>query len=103
MLDADGGTPVIFYRKDRIIYMRGGEHLEERRLNPNSPTRRVFAARCNAVMFMDFTKGHRLSLYRNRFGAAGRNADHGMSGAAMARSRTACQIMQDFQEASCGS
>ena len=69
VLDADGGTPVLLYRKDRIRCARGRELLEERRLKPDSPTRRVFATCCNSAMFMDFTKGHWLSLYRNRFGA----------------------------------
>jgi hypothetical protein len=67
--DADGGTPFILYRKDRVRCVSGLEHLEERRLKPDSPTRRVFATCCNSAMFLDFTKGHWLSLYRNRFAA----------------------------------
>jgi hypothetical protein len=47
----------------------GREHLEEYRLKPDSPTRRVLAACCNSAMFGDFTKGHWLSLYRKRFPA----------------------------------
>jgi hypothetical protein len=69
VLDADGGTPLVVYRKDRIRCVRGREHLEERRLDLKSPTRRVFATCCNSAMFADFTKGHWLSLYRKRFGA----------------------------------
>jgi hypothetical protein len=69
VLDADGGTPFVVYRKDRIACVSGREHLAECRLNPNSPTRRVFATCCNSAMFLDFTKGHWLSLYRDRFGA----------------------------------
>ena len=69
VLDKDGGTPIILYRKDRITCVQGCEQLRECRLKPNSPTRRVFAACCNSAMFMDFTKGHWLSLYRRRFGA----------------------------------
>jgi hypothetical protein len=45
----------------------GLEYLEEHRLKPESPTRRVVATCCNSAMFLDFTKGHWLSMYRNRF------------------------------------
>ncbi|MDB5923931.1 MAG: hypothetical protein JWN13_2867, partial [Betaproteobacteria bacterium] len=40
---------------------------EERWLKPDSPTRRVVATCCNSAMFLDFTKGHWLSMFRNRF------------------------------------
>jgi hypothetical protein len=69
VVDADGGTPLVVYRKDRIRCTQGREHLQERRLKPESPTRRVFATCCNSAMFADFTPGHWLSLYRKRFGA----------------------------------
>ncbi|WP_424630276.1 GFA family protein [Bradyrhizobium sp. SYSU BS000235] len=66
MLDADGGTSFVLYRKDRVHCVTGQEHLEERRLKPSSPTRRVVATCCHSAMFLDFTKGHWLSIYRNR-------------------------------------
>lgn len=69
VLDADGGTGVILYRKDRVQCVTGQEYLGERRLKPDSPTRRVVATCCNSAMFLDFTKGHWLSMYRNRFPA----------------------------------
>jgi len=69
VLDADGGTSVILYRKDRVKCVKGHELLEEHRLKPESPTRRVIAACCNSAMFLDFTKGHWLSMFRNRFPA----------------------------------
>lgn len=62
----DGGTAYCLYRKDRVRVALGGETLEERRLSPSSPTRRVVATCCNAPMFLDFTKGHWLTLYRDR-------------------------------------
>ncbi|HEY1560227.1 MAG TPA: hypothetical protein VGF71_04975 [Caulobacteraceae bacterium] len=62
----DGGTDYCLYRKDRVRVSFGGEHLEERRLTPSSSTRRVVATCCNAPMFLDFTKGHWLTLYRDR-------------------------------------
>jgi hypothetical protein len=66
VLAPDGGTGFILYRKDRVRCAMGQEHLEERRLKPDSPTRRVVATCCNSAMFADFTKGHWLSIFRNR-------------------------------------
>jgi hypothetical protein len=67
VLDPDGGTGLMLYRKDRVQCIMGLEHLEEHRLKPESPTRRVVATCCRSAMFLDFTKGHWLSMYRNRF------------------------------------
>ncbi len=66
VLDPDGGSCVIVYRKDRVQCVMGMEHLQEYRLKPESGTRRVVATCCNSAMFLDFTKGHWLSMYRNR-------------------------------------
>src|SRR5690348_848430 len=43
VLDPDRGTSVILYRKDRVQCVTGCQHLEEHRLKPDSPTRRVVA------------------------------------------------------------
>jgi len=67
VLDPDGGTGVILFRKDCVQCVKGLEYLEEHRLKPKSPTRRVVATCCNSAMFLDFTKGHWLSMFRNRF------------------------------------
>ena len=67
LLDPDSGTSLILYRKDRVQCVVGQEHLEAHRLKPASPTRRVVATCCNSAMFLDFTKGHWLSMYRSRF------------------------------------
>jgi len=66
---ADGGTDYVLYRKDRVQCVTGQEYLEEHRLKPDSPTRRVIATCCNSAMFLDFTKGHWLTMHRNRFPA----------------------------------
>lgn len=66
VLEADGGTDFILYRKDRVRCTKGGERLQEHRLKPDSPTRRMVAGCCNSAMFLDFTKGHWLTLYRGR-------------------------------------
>jgi hypothetical protein len=65
-LAEDGGSDYVLYRKDRIRCSQGGQLLEERRLKPDSPTRRMVARCCNTAMFVDFTKGHWLTLYRGR-------------------------------------
>jgi hypothetical protein len=69
VLNPDGGTDYVVVRKDRVQCVTGQELLREHRLKPDSPTRRVIAACCNSAMFLDFTKGHWLTLYRNRFPA----------------------------------
>jgi len=69
VLNATGGADYLLYRKDRIKCVAGQAYLEEHRLKPESPTRRVLATCCNSAMFADFTKGHWLTLYRNRFPA----------------------------------
>jgi len=66
ILDADGGTDFVLYRKDRVRCVRGVERLEAHRLKPESPTRRMVATCCNSAMFLDFTKGHWLTVYRAR-------------------------------------
>jgi hypothetical protein len=65
-LAEDGGSDYVLYRKDRVRCSHGGNLLEERRLKPDSPTRRMDARCCNTAMFVDFTKGHWLTLYRGR-------------------------------------
>jgi hypothetical protein len=66
VLDASDGTPVTLFRKDRVRPVRGADLLAEHRLKPDSPTRRVVATCCNTTMFLDFTKGHWLSVYSGR-------------------------------------
>ena len=62
----DGGTECVLYRKDRVRLVAGAELLEDHRLVPESPTRRVRATCCQSAMFLDMTKGHWLTLYRSR-------------------------------------
>jgi hypothetical protein len=66
VLDHDNGTDFVLYRKDRVRCVQGGERLQTHRLKPESPTRRMVATCCNSAMFLDFTKGHWLTLYRAR-------------------------------------
>lgn len=65
-LAEDGGTDYVLYRKDRARCIQGGELLDERRLKPDSPTRRMYARCCHTAMFVDVTVGHWLTVYRGR-------------------------------------
>jgi hypothetical protein len=65
-LAEDGGTDYVLYRKDRVRCVKGGDLFEERRLKPTSPTRRMYARCCSTAMFLDFTKGYWLTVYRGR-------------------------------------
>ena len=63
--DADGGTWMALYRKDRHRVVRGGERLERTKLKPKSGTNRVVARCCNSAMLVDFDAGpHWISIYR---------------------------------------
>jgi hypothetical protein len=66
VLAEDGGTDYVLYRKDRVRCVKGRDLFEEQRLKPESPTRRMYTRCCNTAMFLDFTKGHWLTVYRGR-------------------------------------
>lgn len=63
MLEPDGGTPFVLYRKDRVRFTQGVELLREFRLTTASSTRRVVAGCCNTPLFLEFKGGHWLSIY----------------------------------------
>ena len=63
----DGGTPFVLVRKDCIAPTAGQDHLAGFRLNPDSPTRRAVATCCNSPMFLDFQRGHWLSVNAARW------------------------------------
>lgn len=63
VLDSNGGTRFVLYRKDRVDFAKGAELLKEFRLTPESKTRRVVASCCNTPVFLEFQSGHWLSLY----------------------------------------
>src|ERR1700722_736056 len=67
VLDPNGGTDFLLYRKDRLKYIKGAGLLLDHKLREGSATRRVVATCCNSVMFLDFQKGHWFSVYRARF------------------------------------
>ncbi|WP_127560197.1 GFA family protein [Saccharospirillum alexandrii] len=63
IVDENGATRFVLYRKDRVHCTRGQSHLREHRLSEGAPTRRVVAVCCNTPMFLEFSQGHWLSLY----------------------------------------
>lgn len=63
MMEENGGTRFVLYRKDRFEITRGKELLRGYRLSSTAPTRRVVAACCNSPLFLEFKGGHWLSLY----------------------------------------
>ena len=64
--DAQGATPFVLYRKDRVRVAQGAETLRDHRLRKGG-TRRAVASCCNAPMYLEFSGGHWLSLYAARF------------------------------------
>lgn len=63
VLDEYAATRFVLYRKDRMFLIKGRENLREHRLTKDTETRRVIAACCNTPLFLEFIKGHWLSLY----------------------------------------
>lgn len=63
ILEANGGTRFVLFRKDRVRFVVGAALLKEFRPTPTSPTRRVLASCCGSPVFLEFMRGHWLSLY----------------------------------------
>lgn len=69
VLEPNGATRFVLQRKDRTRCTRGAEHLREHWLTPKASTRRVVASCCNTPMFLEFMRGHWLSLYGRNYPA----------------------------------
>lgn len=65
-VNPSGGVDYCSYRKDRVKIGRGAQYLREFRLKPGSSTRRVVAGCCSSPMFVDYTPGHWLTIFRDR-------------------------------------
>jgi hypothetical protein len=63
MMGEPDTTSVVMVRKDRLRLTQGAGYLAEFRLKTSSPTRRVVATCCSTPLFMDFQRGHWLSVY----------------------------------------
>jgi hypothetical protein len=68
VVERDGGTEYLLFRKDRFACSKGHEHLRAVRLKDASATRRMIAGCCNSAMYLAFDdKRHWVSAYRMRF------------------------------------
>jgi hypothetical protein len=63
VLGEHGVTSFVLYRKDRVRFLQGTNHLKEFRLTPNAGTQRVVASCCNTPVFLELKGGHWLSIY----------------------------------------
>jgi hypothetical protein len=67
ILDPDGGTPYIMFRKDRVRCSKGAALLKSLKLQEQSVTNRVVATCCNSAMFLNFDDNkHWVDVYRPR-------------------------------------
>jgi len=67
VLNDDGGSDYVLYRKNRTHAVRGAELLKPLKLKYASGTNRVIATCCNSAMMLNFDGAqHWLDLYRNR-------------------------------------
>ena len=67
VLDPDGGTAYVLYRKDRVRCTRGGGLVRSHKLKTKTDTNRVVATCCNSAMVMTFDDSkHWVPVYRGR-------------------------------------
>ena len=67
MMDPDGGTQVVLFRKDRIRCTKGAELLKAYRLVEKTATNRMVATCCNTSMTMTFDDSrHWIPVFRGR-------------------------------------
>lgn len=67
VLDDDGGTAMVMFRKDRLRCVKGQDRLAPVKLDPKSPTSRYVASCCNSAMYLGFDDAkHWVDVYRSR-------------------------------------
>lgn len=67
VLDPDGGTSYVVYRKDRVRCSRGASLLKVHKISSASTTNRVLASCCNSAMLLNFDDSkHWVDLYTAR-------------------------------------
>lgn len=68
VVDADGGTACVLYRKDRVRCTRGAELVTKLKLHDKTATNRLVATCCNSALAMSFDDSkHWMPLFRARF------------------------------------
>jgi hypothetical protein len=71
VVGADGGTPYVLQRKDRVGWLAGEHLLQRHKLRPGTATNRITTACCNTPMLVDFDRGpHWVAIYQSRFDPA---------------------------------
>ena len=67
VLDADAGTPLVMFRKDRLRCVQGQDLLSAHKLTPGSATNRYVASCCNSAMYLGFDDAkHWVDVFRKR-------------------------------------
>lgn len=67
VLDHDGGTAYVLYRKDRVHCSAGAQFLKSHKIDDKSATSRVVASCCSSALFMKFDDArHWVPVYRAR-------------------------------------
>ncbi len=67
VLDPDGGTAYVLYRKDRLRCAKGGGLVQGHKLTQKTATNRAVATCCNSAMAMTFDDSkHWVPVYRGR-------------------------------------
>ena len=67
VLNEDGGTDYILYRKDRACVVKGADLLKPLKLKEGSGTNRVIATCCNSAVMLSFDGvNHWVDFYRKR-------------------------------------
>jgi hypothetical protein len=67
VLDSDGGTAYVLYRKDRVRCSKNATFLKSYKISAKSATNRVVATCCNSGMLVNFDDGKPwASVYRSR-------------------------------------
>jgi hypothetical protein len=67
VLDADGGSALVMFRKDRLRCVEGAERLVAHKLDPKSATSRYVATCCNSALYLGFDDAkHWADVFRAR-------------------------------------
>jgi len=68
ILDEQGGTAYVVFRKDRVRCIKGADFLKGHKIREKTVTNRVVATCCNSAMLMNFDDSkHWVDVYRSRF------------------------------------
>jgi hypothetical protein len=71
VLEPDGGTSLVVYRKDRLRCVRGQERLTPHKLKPDSATSRYVASCCNSALYLGFDDAkHWVDVFTGRIEGA---------------------------------